>query len=142
MGFWGIKKVCGNACILSVVGCIIELQRRERKKGVTMANVSARQNTPVETSAFREYLRPFMGNGITFRMTSYKIGAAFADSDNESVGMSGDFIRAANEMLTFINGTDTEFHDYACGYRDRCIELCADVPEYQAQVKAAYGMGA
>ena len=105
-----------------------------------MSNVSARQNVKPEASAFREYLRPFMGNGITFRMTPYKIGQAMADRTADSV--RADFTKSAEKMVDWASGTDTDFCNYAQGYIDRAIELCAHVPDYQAKVKAAFKVDA
>jgi hypothetical protein len=105
-----------------------------------MANVSAKQNTPTEANAFREYLRPFMFDGVTFRMTPYKIGQAFADATAESVRM--DFKAGAAELVAFVNGDDAEFRNYAQGYMDRALELVADNAEYAATLKVAFKMGA
>ena len=106
-----------------------------------MANVSAKQNTPAEASAFREYLRPFMFDGVTFRMTPYKIGQAFADATYESVRM--DFTVGAEELVAFVNGDDAEFRNYAQGYIDRALELIADgSADYVAKIKAAFKVGA
>lgn len=104
-----------------------------------MANVSARQKTKPETSAFRAWMRGGLPDGVTFRMSPYKIGQAIAEKDDNECW---DFLRAVSYMVGYLNGTDAEFKNYAQGYIDRAIELCADDSEYLVKVKAAYGIGA